>query len=74
MPSWLVLVLATACVYAVYGVLSGLRRNLAVARGSHLPYLVVPCDQMAQHWLILSHVYARIIKLFPKSGWEDWLE
>ncbi|KAG5953352.1 hypothetical protein E4U53_005896 [Claviceps sorghi] len=29
---------------------------------------------MAQHWLILSHVYARIIKLFPKSWWEDWLD
>ncbi|KAG6017900.1 hypothetical protein E4U43_008393 [Claviceps pusilla] len=70
----LLLVLGTACAYAVYRVISGLRRNIAVAKRSNLPYLVVPCNQLAQHWLLLCHVYARIIKLFPKSWWDDWLD
>ncbi|KAG6014293.1 hypothetical protein E4U54_005542 [Claviceps lovelessii] len=70
----MLLVLGTACAYAVCRVVTGLRRNIAVARRSNLPYLVVPCNQLAQHWLLLCHVYARIIKRFPKSWWDDWLD
>ncbi|KAG6259895.1 hypothetical protein E4U49_005511 [Claviceps purpurea] len=74
MLSSLPLVLGAACVYAVFAVVTGLRRNIAVAKGTNLPYVVVPCDQTAQHWLMLSHYYARIIRLFPKSWWEGWLD
>ncbi|KAG6064135.1 hypothetical protein E4U32_000525 [Claviceps aff. humidiphila group G2b] len=74
MLSSLPLVLGAACVYAVFAVVMGLRRNIAVAKGTNLPYVVVPCDQTAQHWLMLSHYYAHIIRLFPKSWWEGWLD
>ncbi|KAG5915306.1 hypothetical protein E4U61_004727 [Claviceps capensis] len=74
MLSTLPLVLGAACIYAVFAVVTGLRRNIAVAKGTNLPYVVVPCYQTAQHWLMLSHYYAPIIRLFPKSWWEGWLE
>ncbi|KAG6078497.1 hypothetical protein E4U16_001603 [Claviceps sp. LM84 group G4] len=74
MPTTLLLVLGAACAYAVFAVVMGLRRNIAVAKGTNLPYVVVPCDQTAQHWLMLSHYYARLIRLFPKPWWEGWLD
>ncbi|KAG5980678.1 hypothetical protein E4U55_003778 [Claviceps digitariae] len=73
-PPLLLVVVGAGCAYALYTVISGLRRNIAAAKKSNLPYVVVPCNQLAQHWLMLSHVYARIIKLFPKSWWDDWLD
>ncbi|QPG98111.1 hypothetical protein C2857_007266 [Epichloe festucae Fl1] len=68
------LVLGAAFAYAVFSFISGLQRNIAIAKTTNLPYVVVPCDQLARHWLVLGHAYARILQFLPKSWWDNWLD
>ncbi|KHN96375.1 cytochrome P450 3A7 [Metarhizium album ARSEF 1941] len=29
---------------------------------------------LARHWLVLAPIYAKLIRLLPKSWWDDWLD
>ncbi|KAG6039830.1 hypothetical protein E4U41_002033 [Claviceps citrina] len=74
MRTALLVLLAAGLVYAVCGLVRGLRRNIAVAKRSNLAYVVVPCNLMARHWLVIERVYARFVRLFPESWWDGWLD
>ncbi|KJK77052.1 hypothetical protein H634G_07628 [Metarhizium anisopliae BRIP 53293] len=58
----ILLVIGAALFYGVLCVILGFRRNIAIAKASNLPYLVVP------------PIYAKLIRLLPKSWWDDWLD
>lgn len=89
-----------AAVYCMYSCISGLRRNIAVAKSTGLPYIVarthIPlcplshiqlnlievangrtttaCSPINLLWQITHKLWLPIIKSFPESWWEEWLE
>ncbi|OLN85601.1 Steroid 17-alpha-hydroxylase/17,20 lyase [Colletotrichum chlorophyti] len=68
-------VLAGAVVaYVVYSYVSGLQRNIAEAKKVGLPYIVAPTSPFSIPWQLTHKLWVPIIKSFPKSWWEDWLE
>lgn len=74
MVSSVVGALAVAFTFAVYTVISGLRENIAKARKTGLPYIVVPIHPFNILWqLTCDTIWLPIIKLFPKSWWDNWL-
>ncbi|OAA37186.1 cytochrome P450 3A7 [Metarhizium rileyi] len=70
----ILLVIGAVLVYGISNILLGWRRNIAIAKASNLPYLVVPCAMLARHWLVLAPLYAKLIRLLPESWWDDWLD
>ncbi|KAH6899656.1 cytochrome P450 [Thelonectria olida] len=63
-----------AVVYAVYSSVTGLRHNIAVAKSTGLPYIVAPCSPINLPWQITHKLWLPIIKAFPETWWEEWLD
>ncbi|KAL2196193.1 cytochrome P450 [Corynascus similis CBS 632.67] len=58
---------------ATYTYVSGLQNNIAKARKTGLPYLVVPVSPINLLWQLTFTFWVPLIKLLPKSLWENWL-
>ncbi|KAF3760814.1 hypothetical protein M406DRAFT_348284 [Cryphonectria parasitica EP155] len=75
MPSTSALVLlGSLLAYGVFYYIQGLRSNLAAARRSGLPYVVVPTSPFSFPWQLTSGLWTPLIKLLPRSCWEQWLD
>ncbi|PHH61927.1 hypothetical protein CDD81_7732 [Ophiocordyceps australis] len=70
----LLMVVALSVVYGVYYYLSNLLHRISEAKRSGFNYVVVPCDPVALPWQLTHSIWVRIIKLFPKRWWEQWLD
>ncbi|UNI15718.1 hypothetical protein JDV02_002224 [Purpureocillium takamizusanense] len=73
MPGLLLLV-GGSIVYWVCHYALSLRHNIAEAKRSGLPYVVVPCSPITHLWRISFPLCSRLLKLLPKSWWEDWFD
>ncbi|OHW94463.1 cytochrome p450 [Colletotrichum incanum] len=70
-----VFILVVAVVaYGVYSYVTGLQRNIAEAKKVGLPYVVTPASPFSVAWQLTHKFWIPIIKTFPKSWWENWLE
>ncbi|KAL2178023.1 cytochrome P450 [Thermothelomyces heterothallicus CBS 202.75] len=58
---------------ATYTYVLGLYKNVAKARKTGLPYLVVPISPINLAWQLTFTFWVPLIKLLPKSLWENWL-
>ncbi|KAK4104621.1 cytochrome P450 [Parathielavia hyrcaniae] len=58
---------------AVYTIVSGLQKNIAKARKTGLVYIVVPIDPINIVWQLTFFLWVPLIKLLPRSLWENWL-
>ncbi|KAF7554827.1 hypothetical protein G7046_g6705 [Stylonectria norvegica] len=74
MPQTLLLIVGSAVVYAVYSSISSLRTNIAAAKKTGLPYIIAPCSPIYLPWQITHKLWLPIIKAFPESWWERWLD
>ncbi|KAF5026179.1 hypothetical protein F66182_1743 [Fusarium sp. NRRL 66182] len=63
-----------AIAYAAYAYTSNLYRNIAEAKKSGLPYVVAPFSPTFLPWYLMYKLWIPLIKLLPKSWWEQWLE
>ncbi|KAJ6443347.1 cytochrome p450 3a21 [Purpureocillium lavendulum] len=68
------LVLGAFSAYCAYFYVSRLRHSISEARRSGFNYIVVPCSPLAQHWRVLFPLWSRLVRLLPRSFWEEWLE
>ncbi|KAI5462569.1 cytochrome P450 [Mariannaea sp. PMI_226] len=66
--------LGLAALYYIYSCISSLRHNIAVAKSTGLPYIVAPCSPINLPWQITHKLWLPIIKSFPESWWEEWLD
>ncbi|KAJ0166327.1 Cytochrome P450 3A11 [Colletotrichum tanaceti] len=70
-----IFVLAGAVIaYGVYSYVAGLQRNIAEAKKVGLPYVVTPTSPFSMIWQLTHKFWIPIIKVFPKTWWENWLE
>ncbi|KPM43107.1 hypothetical protein AK830_g3449 [Neonectria ditissima] len=60
--------------FVAYSCVSKLRHNIAEAKRSGLPYIVSPCSPIFMPWQITHKFWLPIIKCFPESWWEEWLD
>ncbi|KAH6985792.1 cytochrome P450 [Ilyonectria sp. MPI-CAGE-AT-0026] len=60
--------------YSIYSYISKLRYNTAEAKRSGLPYIVAPCSPIFLPWQMTHKFWLPIIRSFPKSWWEEWLD
>ncbi|KAL6690277.1 cytochrome P450 [Trichoderma pleuroticola] len=64
-------------VLVAYGIVTwavNLRYHVNEAKRSGLPYVVTPCSPFWLPWQVSHKLWVPIIKLFPKSWWDGWLE
>ncbi|PKK50658.1 hypothetical protein CI102_5994 [Trichoderma harzianum] len=64
-------------VLVAYGIINwalNLRYHVNEAKRSGLPYVVTPCSPFWLPWQVSHKLWVPIIKLFPKSWWDGWLE
>lgn len=50
-----------------------LQHNIAVAKASGLPYVVVPCHTTGLSWLVLQPAILPILNLLPYKWTNGWL-
>jgi len=50
-----------------------LRTNIAAAKQSGLPYVIVPIFTFNRFWLITHRLWLRLLKQLPNSWTEDWI-
>ncbi|KAL2126862.1 hypothetical protein VTI74DRAFT_11705 [Chaetomium olivicolor] len=62
-----------AVVVAIFTCISGLRSNIAKARKTGFVYFVVPVSPINRLWQLTFWIWVPLIKLLPKSLWEDRL-
>ena len=63
-------VLALALLQAVW-CYAALRRNLAAAKASGIPYLVLPVYPVATTWLVTQALWTPFLRRLP-NNWTDW--
>lgn len=59
--------------YFLYSNISGLYQNIAAAKRSGLPYIIVPWDIYNSVWLPAYRSLRPLLEILPKSWTEDWL-
>ncbi|GKT52551.1 sterol 24-C-methyltransferase [Colletotrichum spaethianum] len=67
MVSSIYILVVAVVAYGVYSCFTGLQRNIAEAKKVGLPYVVTL-------WQLTHKFWIPIIKTFPKSWWENWLD
>ncbi|GJC98315.1 cytochrome P450 [Colletotrichum higginsianum] len=67
MVSSIFVLVGAVIAYGVYSYVAGLQRNIAEAKKVGLPYVVTL-------WQLTHKFWIPIIKILPKSWWENWLE
>ncbi|KAL7950386.1 cytochrome P450 [Trichoderma barbatum] len=66
-----------AAVLVAYGIITwvvNLRYHVKEAKRSGLPYVITPCSPFWLPWKVSHKLWVPIIKLFPKSWWDGWLD
>ncbi|WQF88772.1 Putative cytochrome P450 [Colletotrichum destructivum] len=74
MVSSIFVLVGAVIAYGVYSYVAGLQRNIAEAKKVGLPYVVTPASPFSIVWQLTHKFWIPIIKIFPKSWWENWLE
>ncbi|TQN73423.1 Cytochrome P450 3A2 [Colletotrichum shisoi] len=74
MVSSIFVLVGAVIAYGVYSYVAGLQRNIAEAKKVGLPYVVTPASPFSIPWQLTHKFWVPIIKIFPKSWWENWLE
>ncbi|KAK1974402.1 cytochrome P450 [Colletotrichum cereale] len=74
MVSSIVILVGAVVAYGVYTNVTGLLRNIAEAKKVGLPYVVTPVSPFSKVWQLTHKFWLPIIKTFPRSWWEDWIE
>jgi len=74
MVSSIVILIGAVVAYSVYANVTGLRRNIVEAKKVGLPYVITPASPFAIVWQLTHKFWVPIIKTFPRSWWENWLE
>ncbi len=70
----LTLALAVPLLLALVLTASGLFRNIAAARATGLPYVVVPVHITSIPWLLLQHLCVPVLERVLPARWaEAWL-
>jgi cytochrome P450 len=68
------LALASFIVYEVYTTLTGLRRNVAAAKASGIPYRVVALGHTVIVWLMIGEPVVRFLETILPASWQgQWL-
>jgi hypothetical protein len=67
--------LALLCLFFLYvfRYYQAFARNLATAKASHIPYVIVPVYQINIIWLLTQRIWIPYIRKLPASWWEPWL-
>ncbi|KAL5089452.1 hypothetical protein Trisim1_005728 [Trichoderma cf. simile WF8] len=65
---------AVLVAYSIINYAVNLRYHVNEAKRSGLPYVVTPCSPFWLPWQVSHKLWVPIIKLFPKSWWDGWLE
>ncbi|KAK4042705.1 cytochrome P450 [Parachaetomium inaequale] len=66
-------VVVVALAVAIYRYVSGLQKNIAKARKTGLVYILTPVSPVNLAWQLTFFVWVPLIRLLPKSLWENWL-
>ncbi|KAH0527729.1 hypothetical protein TsFJ059_002683 [Trichoderma semiorbis] len=66
--------IAVLVAYSIINWAVNLRYHVNEAKRSGLPYVVTPCSPFWLPWQVSHKLWVPIIKLFPKSWWDGWLE
>ncbi|KAM3075205.1 hypothetical protein ACMFMG_007345 [Clarireedia jacksonii] len=61
-------------IYLAYSNISSLRRNIAAAKRSGLPYVVAPINVYNPLWLLTRHKWVPLLKKLPESWTSNWLD
>ncbi|TVY78334.1 Cytochrome P450 4c21 [Lachnellula suecica] len=75
-PTWAVALVGLG-LWLVYTNVSSLLKNIAAAKRSGLPYIVVPFNIYNMAWLVTHELWLPLIKRLPTAwtaGWLDYLE
>ncbi|KAI0601588.1 cytochrome P450 [Biscogniauxia sp. FL1348] len=70
----LLMLLGALVALALYRIISGLRRNIALAKASGLPYYIAPLDPTNAIVQLTAPVWSRFWKLLPKKYWEHVID
>ncbi|KAI6710808.1 hypothetical protein JHW43_006682 [Diplocarpon mali] len=73
MPSAVLTAVIGAIFYLIYFNISGLLNNIAAAKRSGLPYILVPVNIYNPAWLITHKLWIQIFSYLPNSWSEKWL-
>ncbi|KUI72815.1 Cytochrome P450 3A1 [Cytospora mali] len=74
MYSSVYLLLGAVVAYCAISCYNGLQSNIAAARRTGLPCVVVPCSPFSIPWQLTCSTWTPIIKTLPKSWWESWID
>ncbi|KAK3359113.1 cytochrome P450 [Lasiosphaeria hispida] len=70
MVSTILLAVGLVAGWMVYSYISGLRRNVQIARKTGLPYVVYAVHPHSFPWQLTFWIWLPLIKLLPKAWWE----
>ncbi|KAK6217553.1 cytochrome P450 [Colletotrichum tabaci] len=73
MVSSIFVLVGAVIAYGVYSYFASLQRNIAEAKKVGLPYVVTPASPFSIVWQLTHKFWIPIIKVFPKSWWENWI-
>ncbi|KAH8202808.1 hypothetical protein TruAng_002971 [Truncatella angustata] len=71
MPSAILYLVASLVAYQLYSTVSGLRRNIAKATATGLPYYIVPMSPMNRIGQLFAPLIMVLWKALPRKYWED---
>ncbi|CAN8105760.1 unnamed protein product [Discula destructiva] len=72
--STLLSLLGVVIAYGVYALVRGFLKQIAAAKKTGLPYVVAPASPHNIVWQLTCRLWTPLIKLFPKTYWEPWLD
>ncbi|KAI5927334.1 cytochrome P450 [Camillea tinctor] len=70
----LLMLLGGIVALVLYVTISGLRRNIALAKASGLPYYIAPVNPKNAIVQLTTPIWARLWKLLPKKYWENVID
>ncbi|KAM7223408.1 Cytochrome P450 [Rhypophila decipiens] len=73
MVSTIVVAGAAVLAWSVYTLISGFRRNIAIARKTGIPYVLAPVHPYNMVWQAAASLLIPQIQKLPKTWWENWL-
>ncbi|KAA8569168.1 hypothetical protein EYC84_000837 [Monilinia fructicola] len=68
------LILVLLPIYWIYSNILGLKRNIAAAKRSGLPYVITPINIYNPFWLTTHRIWLPLIRKLPKSWTESWID
>lgn len=74
MVSTIVLIIATLFLVCILKVYHNFSRNLAAAKSSGIPYIIVPVYLYNPAWIISQKLWAPYLRMLPQRLTDPWLE